>query len=75
MNEYETIGAAVERLAREGAATEARLMSAMQAASAREVLRCLDPRHGTTPEQAHAAVFDASPYAEAAAHAREVLAR
>ena len=32
----------------------------------REILRCLDPRHGTTGEQAEAAVYSVSPFLELA---------
>jgi hypothetical protein len=57
---------AAERLLQQaGDEVAARTMGAIAALAAREVLRCLDPRHATTHQQAVDAVFSASPFSEA----------
>lgn len=39
---------------------------AVHGLAGREILRCLDPRHGTTGEQADSAVYSVSPFLQLA---------
>lgn len=69
---FAALEAAARQLEQAGDKVAANTMDAVAGLAAREVLRCLDPRHHTTRRQAMDAVFSASPFFEAFTWAADV---